>query len=137
VRGGPPRATLGSMARARKLPEPPKPFLAFSARYPALASAWEQLHDAGEAGPLDARTRRLIKLAVAIGALREGAVRASVRKGASVGVTDAEVDQVVALAAATLGMPATVAVFTWVEAARRPKADGRSPRRARGTRASR
>jgi alkylhydroperoxidase/carboxymuconolactone decarboxylase family protein YurZ len=123
------------MALPRNPPDPPKPFVAFSARYPALAKAWEQLHDAGEAGPLDAHTRRLIKLAVAIGALREGAVRASVRKGATVGVTDAEVDQVIALAAATLGMPATVAIFTWVEAARQPKRASHATRRPRTVRA--
>jgi alkylhydroperoxidase/carboxymuconolactone decarboxylase family protein YurZ len=109
------------MAKTARLPTPPKPFVAFAARYPALATAWERLHDAGEAGPLDARTRRLIKLAVAAGALREGAVRSSVRKAAAVGITRAEIDQVVALAASSLGMPATVAVSTWIEAAMSPR----------------
>jgi 4-carboxymuconolactone decarboxylase len=57
----------------------------------------------------------LVKLAIAIGALREGAVHASVRKALAMGITREEIEQVIALAAGTLGLPATVAVFSWVE----------------------
>jgi alkylhydroperoxidase/carboxymuconolactone decarboxylase family protein YurZ len=60
---------------------------------------------------------RLVKLAVACGALREGAVHASVRKALALGLTRAEIEQVIALAAGTLGLPATVAIFSWVEEA--------------------
>jgi 4-carboxymuconolactone decarboxylase len=94
--------------------DPPKKYQEFVTRYPKLAEAWDALHEAGAAGPLDARTQRLIKLAVAIGGLREGAVHASVRKALDMGIPVAELEQVVALAAGTLGMPATVAAFTWV-----------------------
>jgi alkylhydroperoxidase/carboxymuconolactone decarboxylase family protein YurZ len=83
-------------------------------RHPKLGQAWEAIHEAGNAGPLDARTARLVRLAIAIGALREGAVHSSVRKAQSLGITTQEIDQVVALAAGTLGLPATVAVYTWV-----------------------
>jgi alkylhydroperoxidase/carboxymuconolactone decarboxylase family protein YurZ len=92
---------------------PPRAYQEFTRQYPKLAKAWEQIADAGAEGPLDARTARLVKLAIAIGAMREGAVHSSIRKAASDGVSQAEIDQVVALAASTLGMPATVAVFTW------------------------
>jgi alkylhydroperoxidase/carboxymuconolactone decarboxylase family protein YurZ len=102
------------------LPKPPKAFETFAQRYPKLGAAWEMIHDAGDDGPLDERTRRLVKLAVAIGALREGAVRASTRKAVAMGITTTEIEQVIALAAGTLGMPATVAVSTWVETLIRP-----------------
>jgi hypothetical protein len=46
--------------------------------------------------------------------MREGAVHSSVRKALAGGVEPEAVEQVVALAAGTMGMPATVAIFTWV-----------------------
>ncbi|MGB6337719.1 MAG: hypothetical protein WBG96_19095, partial [Thermoanaerobaculia bacterium] len=57
---------------------------------------------------------RLIKLGIAVGALRQGAVHASVRKGLALGISPQEVEQVVALAAGTIGMPATVAAYSWI-----------------------
>ncbi|MEW6754354.1 MAG: carboxymuconolactone decarboxylase family protein [Candidatus Latescibacterota bacterium] len=95
------------------MPPPPSVHQEFVERYPELGQAWELISEAGRRGPLDERTCRLIKLAVAIGALREGAVHASTRKALALGIGAAEVEQVVALAAATLGMPAAVAAFTW------------------------
>lgn len=105
----------GSTALPPKLPAPPKTYQNFVQRYPKLAKAWELVHDAGEQGPLDEQTIRLIKLAIAIGALREGAVHSAVRKARAIGVADEEIHQVVALAASTLGFPATVAAFSWID----------------------
>jgi alkylhydroperoxidase/carboxymuconolactone decarboxylase family protein YurZ len=93
---------------------PPRTFEEFSATFPKLREAWDLLGDAAKDGPLDEKTQRLIKLAVAIGAMREGAVHSSVRKGRSAGLTDAEMNQVVALASSVIGMPGAVAVWTWV-----------------------
>ena len=98
----------------KNIPKPPKTYDAFVKRYPKLAEAWEKIGEAGRVGPLDPRTIRLIKLAVAIGAMREGAVHSGVRKALSGGISAEEIEQVVALAASTMGMPSTVAVFTWV-----------------------
>jgi alkylhydroperoxidase/carboxymuconolactone decarboxylase family protein YurZ len=96
-------------------PQPPETYQAFVRRYPKIGQAWEKLNEAGKDGPLDAKTCRLIKLAVAIGALREGAVHANTRKALATGISKAEVEQVIALAAGTLGLPSTVAVFSWVQ----------------------
>ena len=96
-------------------PKPPATYEAFVKRYPAIAQAWEAMGEAGKKGPLDEKTARLLKLALAIGALREGAVHANVRKALAAGVSRAEIEQVIALAAGTLGLPATVAVYSWVE----------------------
>lgn len=100
---------------SRSLPTPPKAYDAFVKRYPKLREAWDAIHDAGNDGPLDERTVRLVKLAIAIGALREGAIHSSVRKARATGVTKEEIEQIVALAAGTLGLPATVAVHTWID----------------------
>jgi alkylhydroperoxidase/carboxymuconolactone decarboxylase family protein YurZ len=97
------------------VPIPPEIYQQFVERYPKLEKAWEQLSEAGREGPLAAKTVRLIKLGIAIGAMREGAVRANVRKAIALGIPKEEIEQVIALAAATLGMSATVAVFSWVQ----------------------
>jgi 4-carboxymuconolactone decarboxylase len=95
-------------------PRAPKAYDAFVKRYPRLRQAWESIHEAGNEGPLEEKTTRLVKLGIAIGAMREGAVRSSVRKALASGITKKEIDQVIALAAGTLGLPSTVAVYTWV-----------------------
>jgi alkylhydroperoxidase/carboxymuconolactone decarboxylase family protein YurZ len=97
-----------------QLPGAPAIHQAFVSRYPKLGAAWGLIHDEGAAGPLDAATRRLVKLGIAIGAMREGAVHSSVRKALAEGAAPEALDQVVALAAGTLGMPACVAAFSWV-----------------------
>ena len=102
-------------------PEPPKAYLDFIAKYPKLEEAWGTVADAGQDGPLDERTQRLIKIGIAMGAMREGAVRSGVRKARAMGIEDEAVDQVIALAAGTLGFPSTVALFTWAESVRNPK----------------
>lgn len=95
-------------------PRPPHAYQDFIQRYPRLAQAWEMLAQAGQEGPLNPKMQRLTKLAIAVGALREGAVRANVRKALAMGVAKAEIEQVIALATGTVGFPATVAVFTWI-----------------------
>lgn len=97
------------------LPKPPKVHEDFNAAFPNLGKAWEAIAEAGREGPLDKRTSRLVKLAVAIGAQQEGAVHASVRKGLAMGITREEMEQVIRLSAGTLGFPRTVAAYTWVK----------------------
>lgn len=97
---------------------PPKTYEDFIARFPKLGEAWELLALAGQEGPLDERTQRLLKLAIAAGAQKESAVKSSVRKARDLGISDAELEQVVALAAGTLGLPAAVAAWSWMRDAR-------------------
>jgi len=98
-----------------KLPKPPSTYTEFTSRFPKLNQAWDLIGQAGDDGPLDDKTRRLIKLGIAIGAQREGAVHASVRKGLAMGISKEELEQVVALSAGTLGFPKTVAAYTWIK----------------------
>jgi alkylhydroperoxidase/carboxymuconolactone decarboxylase family protein YurZ len=96
-------------------PQAPHAYQEFTQRYPKIAQAWELLAVAGADGPLDPKSRRLLKLAIAIGAEREGAVRANVRKALALGIPPEEIHQVIALAAGTIGLPGTVAVFSWAK----------------------
>jgi alkylhydroperoxidase/carboxymuconolactone decarboxylase family protein YurZ len=95
-------------------PTPPKAYEDFIKRYPKLAQAWDSIHEAGDEGPLDDKSVRLAKLGIAVGAMREGAIHSSVRKALAMGITMSEIEQVVALAAGTLGLPSTVAVYSWI-----------------------
>jgi alkylhydroperoxidase/carboxymuconolactone decarboxylase family protein YurZ len=97
-----------------EFPEPPAAFTGFAERYPELKQAWETIGKAGKKGPIDAETARLVKLGVAVGAMREGSVHASVRKALAQGISREAIEQVIALAAGTIGLPSAVAVFTWV-----------------------
>ncbi|MGE5125956.1 MAG: carboxymuconolactone decarboxylase family protein [Betaproteobacteria bacterium] len=94
--------------------QPPAAHQAFVRRFPRLGQAWDLVNAEGGAGPLDAKTQRLLKLAAAIGALREGAVHSGVRKARDAGASTEEIEQVVALSASTIGFPAAVAVWSWV-----------------------
>ena len=98
----------------------------FLKRFPTLGEAWDRLHEAEAQGPLDTRTLRLVKLAVAMGAHRKGAVQSAVRKGLLAGVSLEEMEQVVALATSTVGMPSAVAVFTWIQEVLAETRDGGS-----------
>jgi alkylhydroperoxidase/carboxymuconolactone decarboxylase family protein YurZ len=93
---------------------PPAAHQRFVRRFPRLAQAWELVNEEGAQGPLDAKTQRLLKLAISIGAMRQGAVHSGARKARDAGATLAEMEQVVALAASTIGFPAAVAAWGWV-----------------------
>ena len=87
-----------------------------AARFPDVWRAFETLGAAvATTGPLDEKTRRLIKLALAIGAGSEGAVHSHVRRGLSDGLTKEQLDHVVLLAIPTLGLPAAVKAMTWID----------------------
>ena len=109
------------------MPRLPKPFLEFTRQHPAVAKAYEALGQASaEAGPLDVKTRELVKLGMAIGARLEGAVHSHARRALEAGVTPAEIRHVVTLAAPTVGFPTTVAAYTWVEEVLRKGTAGRA-----------
>jgi 4-carboxymuconolactone decarboxylase len=93
---------------------PPAVHQAFVRRFPRLGRAWDLVNEEGAVGPLDARTQRLLKLAIAVGARREGAVHSGVRKALDAGASREEVEQVIALAASTIGFPSAVAAWSWV-----------------------
>lgn len=84
--------------------------------HPDIWKAYESLGKAcSEAGPLDARERRLVKLSLALGGGSEGAVHSHVRRGLREGLSADDIRHVALLAITTLGFPAAVAALTWVE----------------------
>ncbi len=95
--------------------EKPKAHLRFLDEYPDIADAYHQLAAAAhDNGPLDEKTRLLVKLGLAIGDRHEGAVHAHTRRALAAGCTPEEIKQVVTLAVTSVGMPNAVAAYTWV-----------------------
>ncbi len=91
-------------------------FQKFGQKYPKVMRAYEALGAATqEAGTLDAKTRALVKLAIATGAWREGAVHSHTRRALEVGCTPEEIRHVILLATTTLGFPSMMAALTWAD----------------------
>jgi alkylhydroperoxidase/carboxymuconolactone decarboxylase family protein YurZ len=114
--------------KRRRGTSPPRTFFSFTRRYPQIGEAWELLGEAGDAGPLDPKMARLVKLGIHIATRSEGGTHAAVRKELLAGARPEEIYQVLALAAGALGLPNAVAAFTWVEEELK-KAGGKRSRR--------
>jgi alkylhydroperoxidase/carboxymuconolactone decarboxylase family protein YurZ len=84
--------------------------------YPDVWAAYAALGKACSlSGPLDRHTARLVKLALAIGALSEGAVHSHTRRALAEGISPEELKHVALLAIPTLGLPQAVKGLTWIE----------------------
>jgi AhpD family alkylhydroperoxidase len=93
----------------------PKAYENFKNAYPKIWQAYDRLGGAvHDSGPLDKKSRELLKLAMAIGARLEGAVHSHTRRALEAGATAEEIYHVVLLGVTTLGFPHTVAALTWV-----------------------
>jgi len=97
-------------------PRVPNRFTRFKETYPTIGQAYEDLSDAvAEAGPLDAKTRALVKLGIAVGARMEGAVHSHVRKALEAGCSADEIKHAVLQATTTIGFPNMMAAYSWTE----------------------
>lgn len=93
----------------------PKAVNQFRKRHPQVWKAFNELGEhCHEAGPLDEKSRRLVKLAMSIGAGLEGATHSAVRNARKTGITAEEIDHVAVLAISTLGLPAATRAMAWI-----------------------
>ena len=84
--------------------------------YPDVWKSYQALGEAcSTAGPLDAKTKRLTKLALAIGAKSEGAVHSHTRRALREGITPAELQQVALLAVTSIGWSSSMAALSWIQ----------------------
>jgi len=96
--------------------ELPKRFEKFQKEFPEVSNAYELLgKSVHNAGPLDEKTRALIKLAISTGARLEGAVHSHTKKALDTGCSKEEIKQTIILALPTIGLPSTMAAMSWVE----------------------
>lgn len=94
----------------------PKRFKKFQEDYPDVAAAYQSLGDAVHAaGPLDEKTRALIKLSISAAAKLEGGFHSHVRKALKAGVTKEEMVHAVLLSLPTIGLPSMMAALSWID----------------------
>jgi len=108
------RQQEGSTSVAQK--RLPKSVEDFRKSYPDVWTAFNELGDrCHSAGPLNEKTRRLVKVALSIGAGLEGATHSAIRNAKKAGITSDEINHVAVLAVSTLGLPAAIRAFTWIK----------------------
>jgi len=94
----------------------PDIYTEFRRQFPEIARAYDELAvKCHESGPLEEKTRRLIKLGIAIGLHSEGGVRSHARRALDEGITADEVRHAVILALTTAGFPIMIAAMKWVD----------------------
>jgi alkylhydroperoxidase/carboxymuconolactone decarboxylase family protein YurZ len=95
----------------------PKQLTAVRDEFPAIWDAFTTLAEAchEQGGPLDERSRKLVKLAIAVGHRHEGAVHSAVRQARAAGLSREELLHVAMLAITTVGWPSARAALSWIE----------------------
>ena len=97
-------------------PKLPKRFVQFQQDYPDVFKAYDALGNATQAaGPLDEKTRGLVKLSLAIGSGMEGAVHSHTRRALEAGCSPDEIRHAVLLGTTTLGFPSMMKAMSWVD----------------------
>ena len=85
-------------------------------QYPEVWKAYQDFGEAcSDAGPLDEKTVRLVKLALAVGAKSEGAVHSHTRRALKQGISPEELRQVALLAVTSIGWSPSMAALSWIQ----------------------
>lgn len=96
----------------------PKTFRDFVKLHPAIWEAHERLAKAcGDSGPLDRKTRELIKIGISVGAGLETATKRHAIMALENGAKKEEIYQAVLMAMTTCGHPTAMAGLQWVNVA--------------------
>lgn len=87
------------------------------AKYPKI---WDSFDALGKElsklpGGIEKDTQHLVKLGIAIGAGREGAVHSHTRRAKNAGFTDEQIYHTALLSITTLGWPGAVAALSWID----------------------
>jgi 4-carboxymuconolactone decarboxylase len=94
----------------------PEVYKGFQRHFPDISETCDKLAvSCNEGGPLDEKSRELVKLGIAIGLNSEGAVRSHARRALAAGVTDEGVRHAVLLSLTTAGFPTMIAAMKWVD----------------------
>jgi AhpD family alkylhydroperoxidase len=96
----------------------PAPYQDFRAEHPSVYAAYEALGAAAaSAGPLDAKTRELIKLGMAAANGSESGVQSHAHRGLEAGATSEEIQHALILGINTLGFSRMMAALGWAKEA--------------------
>ena len=108
----------------------PKTFREFVDLHPEIWKAHDKLTQAcADAGPLDRKTRELIKVGMSLGAGLETATMRHAIMARENGAEPAEIYQTVLMAMTTCGHPTAMAGWQWVQTALQKSSKPARPRR--------
>ena len=96
----------------------PKPYQQFRESHPEVYKAYENLGEAtAKAGPLDEKTRELIKLGMAAANGSESAVQSHTHRALEAGASKEEIEHALMLGINTLGFSTIMAALGWAKQA--------------------
>jgi AhpD family alkylhydroperoxidase len=96
----------------------PKPYQQFRTNHPEVYNAYESLGEAtAKAGPLDGKTRELIKLGMSAANRSESAVQSHTHRALEAGATAEEIEHTLMLGINTLGFSTVMAALGWAKQA--------------------
>ena len=98
------------------MPYMPEAYTQFQRQFADIGKAYDELAlKCHRWGPLDEKTRRLVKLGIAVGLSSEGGVRSHARRALEAGISGDELRHSVLLALTTAGFPTMIAAMKWVD----------------------
>ena len=93
----------------------PKPYTDFKENFPELAQLFEKLGVmCQQAGPLDPRAARLVKLGVAVATGSRGGIKSEARKALNQGFNVDELRHAAVLAMPSIGFAPVIAAIGWI-----------------------
>ncbi len=96
----------------------PKYYQQFRQSHPEVYKAYEALGAAAaESGPLEAKTRELIKLGMSAAAKSESAVQSHTHRALDAGATPEEIEHAILIGINTLGFSTMMTALTWARQA--------------------
>jgi 4-carboxymuconolactone decarboxylase len=96
----------------------PKPYQQFRSSHPEVYKAYENLGEiTANAGPLDNKTRELIKLGMAAANGSESAVQSHTHRALETGASAEEIEHTLMLGINTLGFSTVMAALGWAKQA--------------------
>jgi 4-carboxymuconolactone decarboxylase len=96
----------------------PKPYQQFRRDHPRVYASYEALGAAAaEAGPLDAKTRELIRIGMAAANRSQSAVESHTHRALDTAATPDEIEHAITLGINTLGFSTMMAALTWAKGA--------------------
>jgi 4-carboxymuconolactone decarboxylase len=96
----------------------PDTYEVFQKQHTSLWQAFEKLGEtAATSGPLDLKTRELIKLGMAAAYGSVSAVKSHTHRALEAGVSVEEIEHAILLGITTLGFPSMMAALTWAKEA--------------------
>jgi len=96
--------------------KPPKFFTQFLEKFPEIGQKYQEIGDAvHQHGPLTARERALVKLAISGSNQMESAYKSHIRKATSVGLSREDIEHVALLSLPTKGFPSMMAQLGIIE----------------------